>query len=289
MHQYIGDQWSYGLINSYADTIALIFCLFLYGLKKDSISLYSKKVLCALAKKSDALKNKVKVILVCFELLLATYLSVLAAAVNKPFGNLVGTGGNYFGLLIVAPIAWFIVSLILVSNPLKQSDIATLTLPVFLFVVKIACYCQGCCWGVAWEHGPYNYHHDHPGKQVPVQAIEAALALAILIFLFFIRKKAKPGQLFPAYLIAYSATRFPVEFLSAVHKPIAGPFNTYHFLCIIGVIVGIIMLIINKYFGDKMMVFFEKPHKKLAEKQNELMRLEEDTMEAEKLERTQKG
>ena len=269
MHQYIGDQWSYALINSFATPVALIFCVFLYFLKKDSISLYSEKLLYVLGKKNIKSKNIVKVILVCAELLLITRLSAYSSIVNTPFGKLVGTGGNYFGLLIVAPIAWFLVSLILCSNPLKQADIATLSLPPFLFVVKIACYCQGCCWGIPWEHGPYSRHLDHPGNQVPIQAIEAVLALVILFFLFYIRKKTKPGQLFPIYLIVYSATRFPVEFLSAAHKKIAGPFNTYHFLCIAGIVVGIIMLLIIKFCGDKMNEVFERPHKKLKEKESE--------------------
>ncbi len=288
MHQFINNTLAYNMFNSYAGTVALIFCLFLYGFKRNSISLYSEKILYALAKKSIILKNIVKVILVCSELLLITELSILASVFNKPFGDLVGTGANYFGILIVAPIAWFVVSLILVSNPLKQSDIATLVLPVFLFVIKIACYCQGCCWGIAWEHGPYNHHADHPGNQVPVQAIEAGLAIVILIFLLIFRKTAKPGQLFPAYLITYSATRFPVEFFSAAHEKIAGPFNTYHFLCIAGVAVGIIMLIINKYYGEKMMEYFERPHKKLEEKENELKRLKEEVMETEEIERKEK-
>ncbi len=288
MHQYIGDQWSYNLINSYATPVALVFCVFLYFLKRDSISLYSEKILYALAKKNINFKNIVKVVLVCAELLLITRLSALSSTVNTDFGKLVGTGGNYFGLLIVAPIAWFVVSLILCSNPLKQADIATLSLPPFLFVVKIACYCQGCCWGIPWEYGPYNHHSDHPGNQVPVQAIEAALALVILFFLFFIRKKAKPGQLYPAYLIAYSATRFPVEFLSAAHEKIAGPFNTYHFLCLAGIVVGIIMLLIIRFYGDKMMEFFERPHKKLKEKENEKNLSQKKAMEDDELARIEK-
>ncbi len=288
MHRYFGDQWSYGLINSYATPVTLVFCVFLYFLKKDSISLYSEKLLYVLDKKNIKSKNIVKVVLVCAELLLTTRLTTLSSNVNRAFGELVGTGANYFGLLIVAPIAWFIISLIIQSNLLRLADIVTLTLPPFLFVVKIACYCQGCCWGIPWEHGPYNHHIDHPGNQVPVQAIEAALAILILFFLFFIRKKTKPGQLYPAYLIAYSATRFPVEFLSEAHEKILGPFNTYHFLCIAGVAIGIIMLIIVKLFGDRMMEFFEKPHRKLEEKENALKCLEEKSMEDNEIARKEK-
>ena len=215
MHQFIDGQWSYGLINSYATPAALVFCVFLYFLKKDSISLYSEKALYFLSKRNIIFSNIVKVILVLAELLLTTRLTTISSNINAAFGKLVGTGANYFGLLIVAPITWLIVSLIIQSNLLKMADILTLTFPPFLFVVKMACYCQGCCWGIPWEYGPYNHHADHPGNQVPVQAIEAALALIILIFLFIIRKRTKPGQLFPIYLIAYSATRFPVEFFSA--------------------------------------------------------------------------
>jgi signal transduction histidine kinase len=65
-------------------------------------------------------------------------------------------------------------------------------------------------------------------------------------------------------MILYSATRFPVEFLSAAHEKVLGPFNTYHFLCIAGIIIGLAMLLIVKRFGEKIAEIYEKPHEKFA-------------------------
>ena len=114
-------------------------------------------------------------------------------------------------------------------------------------------------------------------------------ANAIIFFLFFIRKKTKPGQLYPAYLIAYSATRFPVEFLSEAHEKILGPFNTYHFLCIAGVVIGLLMLLIVKFFGEKLYAFFEKPHEKFEAKVSTVNLKKELDEETERLERLEKA
>ena len=158
-----------------------------------------------------------------------------------------------------------LVSIVFLVNPLKNADIIIMTAPIFLFLVRTACYCNGCCWGVEWEYGPYNHSPYHPGRQVPVQAIEAFFVMLIFIFLLIYRKKAKPGTLYPLYMILYSATRFPIEFFSAASEKIYGPFNAYHFLCIAGVVFGIIMLLIVKFFGEKISDAFDNLHKNIEE------------------------
>ncbi len=280
MHQFIGEQWAYNLFNNIAIYATIISSLFYFKSKRKSISLYSRRAIYFVSRASGFLGKFVEIILVSLESAVFAGIALLSTNFNWPFGNLVGTGANYFGMLFSVSVIWFLISLIFIANPLKQIDIATMFLPTHLFLVKIACYCQGCCWGIPWEYGPYNHHPDHPGNQVPVQAIEAFWAVLIFIFLLCYRKKAKTGTMFPMYMILYGGTRFFSEFFTAAYPDIIGPFNTYQLLCVLSIIIGIILLIIVKLFGDKMQAVFEKPHKKF-----ELMVAEKEEQDAIKLAR----
>ncbi|MBR2953526.1 MAG: prolipoprotein diacylglyceryl transferase [Clostridia bacterium] len=266
MFQYIGGQSTYDLFETVSIIMTAILCLFFIKEKTTKLGLFSKHIVFFVSKRFSRAGKALKYFLAFVEWFALTVITVVIGLNNITFGDMVGTGANYFGTLFSFIILGFVFSVVIASNPMEQMDLATCLLPFRLIFLKIACFGQGCCWGIPWKYGLYNYHDDHPGNQVPVQAIEALLALAIFIFLLIYRKKAKTGTVFPMYIILYSATRFPVEFLSAAHEKIAGPFNTYHFLCIAGVAIGFIMLIIVNFFGDKMTAFFEKPHRKLNEK-----------------------
>lgn len=177
---------------------------------------------------------------------------------NRPFGKLVGTGANYFALLFINGTLYVLYCCIVGINPLKQLDWATPSYPLALIFSKIGCFCGGCCWGVEWEHGLYSYRNER--YEVPTQLIEAFLALAIFIFMMFYKKKAKKGTLFPTYLILYCSTRFFSEFLRR-EVNVLGPLKVYHILCIIGVIVGIVLLIVVKKYGDKIDAHFDKNYR----------------------------
>ena len=196
MYRFIDGQEAYSLFNSIASTLTLIASLFYFKIKRESISLFSKYVIGVVSQKNNVAGKILEFLLVSAELLLMAEICLLSTLLNRPFGVLVGTGANYFAVLLLFPIFLFLVSILIMSNPIKQMDIVTLFLPFFLVFVKIACFLNGCCWGIPWEYGPYNYHYDHPGNQVPVQAIESFFALVIFVFLLFYRKKAKVGTIF---------------------------------------------------------------------------------------------
>lgn len=176
---------------------------------------------------------------------------------NRVFGNLVGTGANYYGLMFISPVLLMLMCYLLAVNPLKQMDLITPAYPLALIFVKIACFCQGCCRGFEWSEGLYN--HSVGLYEFPVQLVESGLALLLFIFLMFWRKKAKEGTLFPTYLILYSATRFFSEFLRCEPNVIWN-LKIYQILCISGVIVGIIELIIALKLGDKIAKFYSEYH-----------------------------
>ena len=265
MYRYIGEQIAYNFFNGWAFTVATLCCLFFIKDKLKAPSIYAKALYNAASQRSVKLGKVLFVLFSAVEMYLCSRHVMTTPTLNERFGDLVGTGFNYFGCLFAMIAVIMILSIVFVVDPLKNFDVQVMAAPIFLFVVKIACFCHGCCWGIPWEYGLYNHHPDHPGYQVPVPALEAICALAIFVFLVIYRKKAKPGRLFPLYMILYCATRFPIEFLSAAHEKVIGPFNTYHILCAIGMGVGLIMLLIVNLFGEKISGIFENMHNKLDE------------------------
>lgn len=178
---------------------------------------------------------------------------------TQTFGKMVGTGRNYFAVLFFVPMLLMIYFYIIKIQPLKQMDIITPAYPLALIFVKIACFCCGCCNGIEWAGGLLNT--DTGLYEVPVQLAEAALALVIFVFLMFYRKKAKEGTLFPIFMIFYSGARFFLEFLRSEDN-IIGIFKTYHILCFIGVIAGIIEYIIAVKYCKRINSFYKNDKRK---------------------------
>lgn len=204
------------------------------------------------------------IILSCMQVLPISFL-------NPMFGDLAGTNVNYFGTLFFIPIILMIFYCIIWVDPIKQMDLITPAFPLALVCAKIGCYCAGCCRGMEWGHGVYNYKYEY--NQVPVQLVEAAVALLIFVFFMYWRKKAKPGTMYPIYVILYSATRFFTEFLRG-EENIFGILKTYHILCIIGVVVGLVEFFIVLRFSDKISTFFETKRKMPTEKLEKIAEFE---------------
>ena len=167
---------------------------------------------------------------------------------NSAFGNLVGTGANYFGLMFSVPVIIFLVCLLLKIDYYKQMDMISPAFPLGLIFVKIACFTAGCCRGVPFEYGCYN-----PVSGVvefPAQLLEAVAALGIFIFLLGVKKKLANGTVFPVYLMTYSVVRFFTEF-SRCEPAVLGPLKTYQILCCIGVLSGFLQYVLAKEYNKK--------------------------------------
>ena len=182
---------------------------------------------------------------------------------NDIFGDIVNTGTNYFGLLFFSPIMLLFFFYLVKIAPFKQLDMITPAYASSLIIIKIACFCAGCCNGFEWEKGLYNAVDDR--YEFPVQLVEAALALIIFIFLLWFRKRAKEGTMFPIYLILYSGTRFFSEFLRH-EEEVLWIFKTYHLLCIGGVILGIIELILVQKYKERINAFYKNKSEKRKKK-----------------------
>lgn len=298
MYRFFGETDAYSLFNTLARVLTIVASLFYFNIKKDSISLYSRTVINFIEQKKLKIgkikvEKIVEIILVSVELLLMGYLPSLAAKVNQPFGSLVGTGGNYFGLLTVVWLVVILISVLILSNPIKQLDLVAIFLPFRMIFTRLACFFNGCCWGIPWEYGPYNYHYDHPGNQVPVQAIEAGFVLIIFLFLLWYRKRARPGTMFPMYMFLYSGLRFFNEFFTAADPDIIGPFNMYHILCAIGVVIGLVAFFVMRKYGEKISSAFDRTvNNKIDEitrKKKQKIVEENERAEAEMKERLEKA
>ena len=263
MYRFFGETDAYSLFNTLARVLTIVASLLYFNIKKDSISLYSKTLINFIGQKGIAI-GKIKVekivefILVSVELLIMGSLPSLAANANRPFGRLVGTGANYFGLLFVIGFAVILISVLIMSNPIKQLDLVAIFLPFRMIFTRLACFFNGCCWGIPWEYGPYNHNPYHPGNQVPVQAFEVAVVLSIFIFFLLYRKKAKTGTLLPMYIFLYSGARFFIEFFTAADPDIIGPFNMYHILCTIGFVIGLVVFFVMRKYGEKISDAFDR-------------------------------
>lgn len=259
MYQYldIGSMhiWLYDFLGTIGTVALILFNLLHYKQKKECLGLHSQNVLNFIEAKVPRLKVLVGIIFTILEILLVSYVQYnIPASFNRPFGNLVGTGANYFGLLYPVPFILLLYCILMRINPLKQIDLITPAFPLALVFAKLACFCAGCCSGIECSFGLYNHNVASGRVEFPVQLVEAGLALAIFIFLLFWRKKAKPGTMFPTYLILFSGTRFFSEFLR--HEPeVFWIFKTYHILCIIGVVLGVAELLLVLKFGDKISQF----------------------------------
>lgn len=212
--------------------------------------------------KSVKAKNRtfpIETITALFEIIIITLFQyVFAGQYNIWFGKIIGMGPNYFGTVIIGSFFIAAVSFLLRIDILRVFDLIAPSYAFGLIASKFGCFCAGCCSGIEWEHGLFN--HESGLTEVPVQLIESGLALCIFIFLVIIRKKAKAGTLFPAYLILYSGTRFCSEFLRS-EPDVFGRLKLYHILCLIGIVFAVVYLIITFSLGDKITMLYTKETK----------------------------
>ncbi len=248
----------YFTINNVAYYLIILYFVIMVGKKRNALGALSLgyKQLSDKAPKNVVFKALSSVTLLAFlEGFIFFYMQYqFPGAVNLTFANWFETGTNYFGLLSTAPVLSTLVCFVLWVNPLKQMDLTAPIYPLALAITKFSCFFAGCCHGMEWEHGVFNYKYGRP--EVPVQLAEALWGLLIFIFIMKYKKKAKSGTLYPMYLILFSATRFFSEFLRA-EPNVLGPLKTYHLLCLAGIVYGVILYFMAVKFGDKFTNLFE--------------------------------
>jgi len=103
---------------------------------------------------------------------------------------------------------------------LRALDLTAPSVAIGQALGRIGCFLNGCCYGVACNLpiGVKFPHLDHPVH--PTQLYESAAQFVWFGILWSMRKRIKrPGALISLYVIAYSATRFAIEFLRGDGNP----------------------------------------------------------------------
>lgn len=268
MHIFLGnsDIHIYSVVGYVADALMFLYICFQLKAKRSFTSFFAQSLAHQLSKGKSKFYQFIIYYWNLNELfVMIALISLCISMFNRALGNVLHTGGNYFGLIFSIMLIWPIVCFLFGSNPLKQLDVITPALPLHLFCAKIGCFCAGCCHGIPWEHGLFN--HKFNEYQIPVQLIEAFWALMIFVLLIAIRKKVKDGTIFPLYILLYSATRFFSEFLRA-DPNVFGILKTYHILCLIGIMFGGLLYVFVGTYRTQINGFFDRKQEEINQKYN---------------------
>ncbi|MBQ3135944.1 MAG: MFS transporter [Clostridia bacterium] len=233
--------------------MAFVLICFLFIFKSNTLGRGSEYFLKNMSKNKNKSYQFVRFIFAVAEAWLLWFAQIKLGEFNRVFGDLIGTGANYFGTLFISPIMVSLFALLFGRDVFRLMDLVTIVYPFKLIFVKLACFCGGCCRGFACSFGLYNYSSEQ--TEFPVQLVEMALAAVIFVFLLFYRKKAKEGTMFPIYIIIYSATRFFSEFLRC-EENVFFILKKYHILCLIGIAVGFFLLFAVEKYKEKIRRFY---------------------------------
>ena len=140
------------------------------------------------------------------------------------------------------------VATVLAATTMGESPLARLdaTVPLYLTlasVLKLSCFCAGCCHGYPWAYGLLNHQTGH--TEVPVQLIEAA-SYALLLW-GLSRYRARSGRRFLWFLTGYAGVRFVVQFARA-DQPV---FSGFHWLSAAFFAVGAVGLALTYWLPAK--------------------------------------
>ncbi len=172
---------------------------------------------------------------------------------------------NFFVNIFFFPVYGVAVALLFrVAVPVFM-DACALLISVSLIFFKLACFCHGCCNGIACESPFFNRNTGR--SELPVQLIEAGCALLIAVFLIVIFKRnKKSGLLFPLFMLLYCGTRFVSEFWRDDFPAVWGPLKPYHIQCIVGFAAGAVYLAVVLLRGERITAFFDAKNKAFADK-----------------------
>lgn len=251
------EQAVYDTLVLSGGALSLIYLLFNIKKVRQSPSIVSEHITGYLKSKNSRLPfETIAAVVEIFFVVILFYAT--GSYTIELFGKCLGMSANYFGMIYFSPVLLVAGCYILGMNPQKIFDLIAPAYPLGLIFSKLACHCSGCCNGMEWEHGVYNYNTKL--TEVPIQLIEAGWVLLIFIILFARRKKFKRGTGFPLYMILYSGIRFFSEFLR--HEPeVFMWLKLYQLCCISGVIIGIIIYIVAIKHSDKINYIFIENNK----------------------------
>ena len=203
---------------------------------------------------------------------------------NAPLSQLFlgDTSEGYFPIIYFVPIALFVFGVLFRLTPLRLLDYAAPVECLLLILVKIACYCAGCCYGIELPSSPFFNQTNHR-HELPIQLIEVAIAVVMFVVLSFMRKKRKrAGFMFPAFIVMYCATRFVFEFWRDDYPRTYSGMNGNQLMSLIGLALGVIYLIVVFVWGARITAFFDTRNKAYAEKKLQEIKKQQKSTSAKK-------
>ena len=250
MYEYLGstDILMYDVFTIYISSLALlVYNLTQIKSKRALLSEISQIIISRTSCRISLILTVIEIVLI------SLYQHGLVSPLNLHLGKLLDTGTNYFGMIFAMPILLPLLCWIIGVDPFRQIDLITPAYPLALFFMKLGCFCAGCCKGI-----PYDFHLFSPYLEFetfPIQLVEAFVAL--LLFFFLLRyKRIAAGTLLPIYTTMYSTLRFFTEFFRG-QSNILWCFKLYHFLCLVGIILGFGQLVILRKYRHSIQHIFE--------------------------------
>lgn len=169
-------------------------------------------------------------------------------------GKLTFGGITFLGGFITALISFSILYITIIKRE-RKNLLYFLNIVITGVVIahafgRIGCFLSGCCYGrettsflgVTFPKGSsawFQYGYNH--KVLPTQLFEAIFLFVLFFVLFFIKKNQ-----FKIYLVSYGTYRFILEFFRGDDRgSLFGTLSPSQFICIIMVIGGIILFILN--------------------------------------------
>ena len=198
---------------------------------------------------------------------------------RSTLGNLIETvridhgGLVFYGGLLAAFAALFITCRRKSWSCHTVGDLFAPALPLGQAFGRIGCFLNGCCFGRPWPHA-FGVRYpaavsDPSGRLVvssvmevqrgkdllppgataclpvfPVQLVFAGMDLTICVALLLIeRRRRSRGQLFPLYLLFYTAGRFVLEFARGDYVKTVGPLTPAQVICLALLPLGAVWLV----------------------------------------------
>ncbi|MDY4788922.1 MAG: prolipoprotein diacylglyceryl transferase [Bacilli bacterium] len=144
------------------------------------------------------------------------------------------TGVSFYGTIFSLSLIPFIYSKIRRLDFIETLDLITPLHMLMLVFMKIGCYIEGCCYGI-----------EINGYQVPIQLIEAGIALIIFVTILVFNRFIN-GYSYPYLLIVYGTCRFVIEFFRFHWNLLFDLISIGQLWSIVSIILGIIIIIVKK-------------------------------------------
>jgi phosphatidylglycerol:prolipoprotein diacylglycerol transferase len=147
------------------------------------------------------------------------------------------SGRSILGALIFGLLAAEIAKRV-IGYPLPPNDRFAALLPFSLAIGRVGCLLHGCCLGTPHD-GLCSITYADGIPRHPIAAYEIAFDVIIgVTFIFMVRRRISPGNLFSIFLILYGGFRFATEFVRETPKLYWGWLSGYQVLAFVTMMLG---------------------------------------------------